>query len=496
MERSLRTAARQLRDAFDGEVARAATSLRLGSITIHESAWSSYADRYAAWASTARYPGLLRNVFLVDENAGGLQLRRWNQTAGALEPVAWSHSFQAWRPRFEQAMTAWRASGETPEHVILADDPSLLISPIVGTADGQTRSPRTRPDMLGFTVIELDWAFLRSRLLPELVDRFTVDDVTYLASVDDGAQPPAILYSSQPGISLDARGFEVQLLHPELRDPLSLYPPLMLRVQYRSGSIAAPVADVRRRNLAVSGGILLLLTFSVGLLALTSRRAQRLARQQMEFVAGVSHELRTPVAVIQSAAENLSHGVVDSGDRVRQYRHDGGKGGAPTRRNDRTCATARGYCIPAWTFYQCPRGPGRDHRFCRRSRGAVARGRARGTHDSAEPSSRAWRPDGLALRPPQADHERREIRRPDRLGGHSDEGRIRVRPARRSPDSGRRPRSRHRQGRSPSYLRAVLSGCQRHWAAGAWERRGLITRTLDRSRSRRPRDRVHAPWCR
>ena len=319
MERSLRTAARQLRDAFDGEVARAATSLRLGSITIHESAWSSYADRYAAWASTARYPGLLRNVFLVDENAGGLQLRRWNQTAGALEPVAWSHSFQAWRPRFEQAMTAWRASGETPEHVILADDPSLLISPIVGTADGQTRSPRTRPDMLGFTVIELDWAFLRSRLLPELVDRFTVDDVTYLASVDDGAQPPAILYSSQPGISLDARGFEVQLLHPELRDPLSLYPPLMLRVQYRSGSIAAAVADVRRRNLAVSGGILLLLTFSVGLLALTSRRAQRLARQQMEFVAGVSHELRTPVAVIQSAAENLSHGVVDSGDRVRQY---------------------------------------------------------------------------------------------------------------------------------------------------------------------------------
>jgi signal transduction histidine kinase len=39
----------------------------------------------------------------------------------------------------------------------------------------------------------------------------------------------------------------------------------------------------------------------------------------MEFVAGVSHELRTPVAVIRSAAENLSHGVVDSGDRVKRY---------------------------------------------------------------------------------------------------------------------------------------------------------------------------------
>ena len=64
--------------------------------------------------------------------------------------------------------------------------------------------------------------------------------------------------------------------------------------------------------------MLLLLTVSIALLADTSRRAQRLARQQMEFVAGVSHELRTPVAVIRSAAENLAHGVV-SGDRVKSY---------------------------------------------------------------------------------------------------------------------------------------------------------------------------------
>jgi signal transduction histidine kinase len=79
------------------------------------------------------------------------------------------------------------------------------------------------------------------------------------------------------------------------------------------------VARVRRRNLAISFGVLLLLTISVGVLTLSSQRAQRLARQQMEFIAGVSHELRTPVAVIRSAAENLSHGVVGSGDRVKQY---------------------------------------------------------------------------------------------------------------------------------------------------------------------------------
>ena len=92
-----------------------------------------------------------------------------------------------------------------------------------------------------------------------------------------------------------------------------------LLVQHQSGSLEAAVARARRQNLAISFGVLLLLTVSIALLAATSRRAHRLARQQMEFVAGVSHELRTPVAVIRSAAENLSHGVVDSGDRVKRY---------------------------------------------------------------------------------------------------------------------------------------------------------------------------------
>ncbi|HSC27817.1 MAG TPA: HAMP domain-containing sensor histidine kinase, partial [Vicinamibacterales bacterium] len=54
-------------------------------------------------------------------------------------------------------------------------------------------------------------------------------------------------------------------------------------------------------------------------LVLSTRRAQRLARQQMEFVATVSHELRTPLAVIRSAAENLADGVVQDGTGVRRY---------------------------------------------------------------------------------------------------------------------------------------------------------------------------------
>lgn len=90
-------------------------------------------------------------------------------------------------------------------------------------------------------------------------------------------------------------------------------------IKHRAGSLDAAVAGVRRRNLAISFGILLLLGASVGLIVLSSRRAERLAAQQMEFVAGVSHELRTPLSVICSAAENLADGVVDNPAQTQRY---------------------------------------------------------------------------------------------------------------------------------------------------------------------------------
>jgi len=92
-----------------------------------------------------------------------------------------------------------------------------------------------------------------------------------------------------------------------------------LVVKHRAGSLEAAVASARRRNLAISFGILLLLGGSVGFIMLSSRRAQRLATQQMEFVAGVSHELRTPLAVICSAAENLADGVTRDRDQIKRY---------------------------------------------------------------------------------------------------------------------------------------------------------------------------------
>jgi signal transduction histidine kinase len=88
---------------------------------------------------------------------------------------------------------------------------------------------------------------------------------------------------------------------------------------HRTGSLDFAVAQLRRRNLAISFSILALLSASVAIVIVSAARAQRLARQQMEFVSAVSHELRTPLAVICSAGENLADGVVRDSEQLKNY---------------------------------------------------------------------------------------------------------------------------------------------------------------------------------
>jgi signal transduction histidine kinase len=79
------------------------------------------------------------------------------------------------------------------------------------------------------------------------------------------------------------------------------------------------VSRTRRRNLAVTAGVLLLLAATLAALLRYTRRAQRLAQLQMEFVAGVSHELRTPLTVIHTAAYNLQGKLAANPAQVERY---------------------------------------------------------------------------------------------------------------------------------------------------------------------------------
>ena len=116
--------------------------------------------------------------------------------------------------------------------------------------------------------------------------------------------------SSPPGETMFPRGRGMGLEEKPIFE---------LRLKHHAGSLEAAVNNNRLRSLAISFGILLLLGTSMLFLLLSATRAQKLAHQQLEFVAGISHELRTPLAVLKSAGENLADGVIHEREKSRAY---------------------------------------------------------------------------------------------------------------------------------------------------------------------------------
>jgi signal transduction histidine kinase len=169
-----------------------------------------------------------------------------------------------------------------------------------------------------------DLAWMSAEWLPELVRRYFGDskasDVVVL--VENSASHARVFGSGAWGTGAAADASAQLLRLPGVSGaPDSQASPQgywTLQVRRKEGSVDAVAATVRARNLAVSGAVLALMAVALALLLITIRRQKRLARQQMEFVAGVSHELRTPVAVLFSAGENLADGIVTAPASVRE----------------------------------------------------------------------------------------------------------------------------------------------------------------------------------
>jgi signal transduction histidine kinase len=339
MQRNLETAADQFRGAFDLELGNAIRDLTASTTAAREGSSTNYSLRYRSWLDSAEHPQIVADVYIVDAEGDRLRLRRFNATTHVFDPSLWPESWARLRSEFERAYQAARAETRA-EGLNFGDDESLIV---LGLQNFEQSTPGARvvppsPPMFGFTVIQLDESYLRGGLIPALAERhFTAaGGEMYRVAVITGDDSKRVLYRSAPEATIDVR--QADVIAPLSRrgpggpgragrargqnaratSPQEIPARWRLLVQHQSGSLETAVATIRHRNLAISSGILLLLTFAVVMLTATSRRAEKLAQQQMEFVAGVSHELRTPVAVVRSAAENLASGVV-SGDRVKRY---------------------------------------------------------------------------------------------------------------------------------------------------------------------------------
>jgi len=350
-----RSRAVQVGREFDREITLAFLWLQADAATVRGGDATAYAGRFSHWSSLAAQPGIVRTVYVVD----GDRLRRFEPGTGAFVATEWPAELRAVRERV-RAAGAPRTGAGGSRGFFDGIDPDLpaIVAPAPefgrGTPGGGGPAPFR---FAGFTLIQLDDACLRERLLTSLAARhFAADgEWDYGIRVDRQGSPADVVYTSDPAITADGPAdatvglFSIRLEDATESDLAALpwprpngmrrregpspfgggrMPPLggggppghwRLLARHRAGSVDAVVAAVRRRNLAVSGGVLALLLASAVLIVVSAQRARRLADRQVEFVAGVSHELRTPLAVICAAGDNLAAGVVTDPATAREY---------------------------------------------------------------------------------------------------------------------------------------------------------------------------------
>jgi len=363
LQNSLRARAREFRYDFNREFIRAYLNFHVDSFAPPDDIERFHVERFERWTQTAPHLRLISDVFVVRYDEQGLpHLSRLDPKSKRLEPNEWSGENARLRARFDRSEHAQTKVGQPSFESFVEDPPALVVPfPVEQNQKAQGSGMALLPP--GFTIIKLDLGYMHREFIPALVKSHLFDDAQteYNVAIVSLSHPDQVIYSSSSptvdpassdvstrifGLEADElRTFTIneataaapdqpgprRLINLRLIKRSSADAPTsstssnaedgrwLLLIKHQAGSLAAAVSSARRRNLAISFGILLLLGAGILMTAISTRRAQRLAQQQINFVAGVSHELRTPLAVICSAGENLAHGIVDSPSKVAQY---------------------------------------------------------------------------------------------------------------------------------------------------------------------------------
>jgi signal transduction histidine kinase len=272
--------ARRFATEIDIELAHLAGAFEVRTADLEE--LSQHVER---WRATAADPRLLGGIYVVGPS-GPL---RFDPDRRQLQPAVWPRQLAA----------------VDDLHLGFNPDAPALIVPV-----------RDRPPAM--LALLIDDAYLTRQLMPELARVFGRDYDVAVARRDrvvfrTDPQWPASVDAADPDLAtpiLVLMRRRERDEHPPLLPPPQPPPtPWRLLVRHHGMPLAAVIAAERRREIAATSLLLALIGAVAVMLALAARRAERLRRQQLEFVAGITHELNTPLAALGAAGQNLADGV-------------------------------------------------------------------------------------------------------------------------------------------------------------------------------------------
>lgn len=295
---------------------------------------SAIARQYLNWSKTTSRPGLVAALHIWQPGSSQTsRLESFDSGSGKFESAGWPDNLASLRQFLSKGAGRLEPLISDRDAVYYPwtfyEDGPALIRPLF-------RLSPTDPDIgsdarpAGFLIVEINRGFLDDEYLPELAG-WHFGDMGLEVAIRSAKPPYKKIFSSDPGFPaastrpdaslnlFDSVGEEARRRGRAPVQSSNEAAQWQLLVQDPAGSLDVAVDQWRRRNLAISFGLLAILVFGALLIFSVARRAERLAKLQMEFVAGVSHELYTPVAVINSAAENLVDGVVENAQQMQEY---------------------------------------------------------------------------------------------------------------------------------------------------------------------------------
>ena len=337
LRNSLATSVRSFDQEFSYDFQQLCESFELDPEAEASDIESHAARQQASWNRTSTHPEFVGGSYIWKTgSSNATDFESFNPSDNRYHAVNWPselatlHHFLAARGKFQSSVTDDREAVYYP-WTFFGDAPAL-VRPIFQIAP---RGHDSGSDIhaIGVLIVALNREYLERVYLPDLVDRHfgAPGQRNFVVSVRTAKAPFQTMYLSDAKFpivasSADATVDLFDLVGEEARrrghPPLQASSPgeqWQLVAQHPAGSLEEAVASWRRRNLAISLGLLTILAGSMALIFSGARRSKALARMQMEFVAGVSHELCTPLAVINTAAENLADGVVDNAEQMQEY---------------------------------------------------------------------------------------------------------------------------------------------------------------------------------
>lgn len=367
MQSMLKTSASRFSDDFDRELTRAYLHFQLPRPPLEpqEDLKDTYLRLYQDWLKTAPYPKLIGDIHISEKTGEDLKVYCLKDTFEQCTPPE----------HIRRALEGIKPQGEQREVAMVIRDPVNSDIPALIVRSLNMKRTRTGLETVAVltescAVLSLDTAYLEREFIPQLLAKSFPKGV-YSYAVYSKQNPSRFFYRSDKNFSSDEiatvdiktdlfkirhNEFQNFVLNTVVARSTQPQPKVIvggakqlsftfrtekvrvvedktatifyhensnngwvLGVKHPEGSLLAAVDSLRRRNLMISFGVLLLLGISILMLVISTRRAQELARQQMEFVSAVSHELRTPLTVIRSAGENLADGLIRSSEQVARY---------------------------------------------------------------------------------------------------------------------------------------------------------------------------------